>query len=389
MTVPLWRCESRSEIVRCDTAILGGGITGLGAAIALQRRGIDGVLIERGEIASGASGRNAGYLMRGAADNYAAAVRDWGRDAARSLWRWTEENLAMLRAEGIESAPNYRRVPSCLLALSAEEESELRESHRLLEQDGFKSSLLESGTDAAWRAGAARAGLLNPDDAACNPCDLLRFLAFRLDRPPLTHTEVARIECTDSGIRLISAKRTIEAVRCIVALNAYAPLLFPALHQLVRPRRGQILAVRTRKPEFDYSYYANHGYEYFRQVTDTTAIIGGWRKHFADEEVGYEDRVTDNVQRGLESFALKMLAQPLDVTARWSGTMGFTPDGLPLLGPIDETGQPAALDSPIWICGGYTGHGMSMAFKAAHEIVNAMLNRSMPPFPLTRELSPG
>ncbi len=384
MTVPLWRCTAKPELIRCDTAVLGGGITGVAAALALERQGVDALIIERGEIASGASGRNAGYLMRGAADNYAAAVRDLGRDAARHLWKWTEDNLAMLRAEGIESLPTYRRVPSCLLALAEGELQELRESLSLMREDGFEVEWTESGKDAVWRRGVARSGLVNPNDAACNPCDLLRFLATKLKRPPRTHAEASHIEHANDRVRITTADAVIEANKCLVCLNAFTPLLFPALRELIQPKRGQILAARTSGPMFDCSYYANHGYEYFRQVTPDTAIIGGWRSHFADAEVGYEERTTDDVQRGLENFAKTLLGGSLDVTARWSGTMGFTPDGLPLIGPMDTDGRAANTESPIWLCGGYTGHGMSMAFKAAHEAVAAMLSRGAPPFPLSR-----
>lgn len=384
MTVPLWRRAAHPSTLRCDTLILGGGITGVAAALALERAGVDALIIERGEIASGASGRNAGYLMRGAADNYAAAVREWGRDAAKNLWKWTENNLAMLRAEGIESIPTYRRVPSCLLALAADEEQEIRKSERLLREDGFEVSIVDSGKDSVWRSGRARVGLINPNDATCNPHDLLRFLAGKLNRPPATHREITHLKVTGSGARAWTADTLIESRRVLVCLNAFSPLMFPAVHDLIAPKRGQMLAFRTGSPIFDYSYYSNHGSEYYRQATPDTAILGGWRKHFAAAEVGYEERTTPEVQQGLESFAASLLGAPIDVTARWAGTMGFTPDGLPLIGPIDERGAPAARDSPIWLCAGYTGHGMSMAFKAANEAVAAMLARTPPPFPISR-----
>lgn len=384
MTVPLWRQTDATELIRCHAAVLGGGITGIAAGLALERRGVDALIIERAAIAAGASGRNAGYLMRGAADNYAAAARGWGRENARIVWRWTEENLAMLRAEGIESLPAVRRTPSCLLALSEEEQVELERSAELMRDDGFEVSLLTTGADAAWRSGRARLGLVNPNDGACNPADLLAFLAGKLRRQPLTHTEVTRIEAGSGRVRLRSAATTIEAEHCLICLNAYTPLLLPGLASLIEPKRGQILAFRTDGPAFELSYYANHGSEYFRQVTPNTAILGGWRKHFAEAEVGYEDRVTDDVQRGLEGFAASITGAPVEVVSRWSGTMGFTPDGLPLIGPVDEQGNPAAIDSPIWVCGGYTGHGMSMAFKAAHEAVDAMLGQRTPPFPVGR-----
>jgi glycine/D-amino acid oxidase-like deaminating enzyme len=68
---------------------------------------------------------------------------------------------------------------------------------------------------------------------------------------------------------------------------------------------------------------------------------------------------------------------PLPITARWAGTMGFSPDGLPLIGPAGGASSP-------WFCGGFTGHGMSMGYQAAHEAVDAMLDGREPMFSVAR-----
>lgn len=392
MSVPYWRHARSPREISCDVAVIGGGITGVAAALALEQRGINAILIERHEIASGASGRNAGYLMRGAADNYAAAVRTMGRDAARHLWRWTEDNLAMLRAAGIKSLASYQRVPSCLLAFDETEAAELRTSRTLMDDDGFHTGWSEYGTDAPWRNAKPRCALINPNDAACNPHELLAFLAAKLRAAPLIHQEISGIDIEAGRVTLRAADLRVSCTKCLICTNAYAPLLLPDLARLVVPRRGQMLAIRTRRPEFDYAYYANHGSEYFRQVTPNAAVVGGWRTHFAKEETGFEDHTTPEVQSGLESFAASLLGESPEVISRWAGTMGFTPDGLPLVGPIDELGRVLSEPGPLWFCGGYTGHGMSMAYRTAHAAVEAMLGSARDaeagemPFPLARAL---
>jgi len=72
----------------------------------------------------------------------------------------------------------------------------------------------------------------------------------------------------------------------------------------------------------------------------------------------------------------------LPITARWAGTMGFSPDGLPLIGPVGGASSP-------WFCGGFTGHGMSMGYQAAHEAVDAMLEGREPMFSIDRVRSAG
>lgn len=380
MTVPHWRRSSSLGEIRVDAAVVGAGVAGVSAALALQRLGKSVVVLERHTLASGASGRNAGFLMRGAADNYAAAIRDWGRDSAAALWRLTEDNLAGLRAQGVESLNSYRPVPSCLLALTESEADELREAAALLTEDAFDVSLRHSGADAAWRSGKAIVGLVNPHDASCNPHELLRFLASRLDRPLMEGQEVHAIDSSSADEVLVpTTDALIRAQRVVVCSNAYTDLVLPNLAGLIAPNRGQMLALRVPGVLLDCSYYANHGSEYFRQSDPATIVVGGKRKTDVAGEQTSEDSTTATIQNALEQFAESMLGARYPVIARWSGIMGFTRDGLPLVGPVDPTGR-------VWLCAGFTGHGMSMAFRTADIAVRAMLHGTENPFPLSRAM---
>ncbi|MEM6731780.1 MAG: FAD-binding oxidoreductase, partial [Myxococcota bacterium] len=196
MTVSIWqRADGPSAHV--DVAIVGGGICGVSAALEAERLGCSVLLIERGSVASGASGRNAGYLMRGMAESYSAAIERFGRERARAIWVLSEENLVALRELGAARVEGFADQPSCLLALEEQEADELEESHRLLLEDGFASELLEPPleVDAVWKSGRPRVGLVNPADAVCHPVQLCRELASRLRADVIrAGCEVAKIE---------------------------------------------------------------------------------------------------------------------------------------------------------------------------------------------------
>lgn len=390
-------------------------------------------MLERGALACGASTRNAGFLMRGAACHYAEAIELYGRERARALWRFTEENLEGLRSEGCEALPSYRRVPSMLLALkggsggtepwrpspefAAANRAGLERSLTLMREDGLEADWLEPGTrsapdDSAWRSGMIACALVNPADASVNSYELMRTLAAKLKAhsslgrllpsPVMENQEVFAIQ-EGSGSRGVTVRTADFAIRCervLVCTNAYVSLLFPALEKIVLPRRGQMLGLAATGRKLSASYYCNDGSEYFRQAADGTIVVGGCRTYFVEEEIGFEDRVTTNVQNALESFTRALLEygerEELPVTSRWSGTMGFSPDGLPLIGPV-MCGHAGASDvaltgnsslpratPPVWFCGGFTGHGMSMGYKAAHEAVDAMLGDRAPLFALSR-----
>ncbi len=373
----------------CDLCVVGAGICGMSAALEAQRRGLTVEVLERGQIAIGASGRNAGFLMRGAADHYEQAISLYGRQRAAFIWRWTEENLQRLREAGVESLPGYRRVPSCLVAISDSQEQELRRSADLLTQDGFdvqwadanqaRQSTTTAAIDTLWRHLRPRGGLINPNDAAVNPVELVRMLAAKLNRPAHEGIDVRSIEPDGAGVRVISACGTVvHARRVLLASNAYAGLLSRELQDRIKPRRGQMLALNGEGLTLTRSYYLNHGSEYVRQAADGTVVVGGCRTYFADRETGYDDEPTPWTQSALEAFAASVLGFDSvqhvreRTIARWAGIMGFSQSGLPLIEPVSSAAAESLNADGVqraWFCGGFTGHGMSMGYRTAQAAV--------------------
>lgn len=384
MSVSLWQRTPRSGGHACDVAVVGAGISGLSAAIELARQGVDALVLEARAPGAGASGRNAGFLMRGAADNYAAAVRDWGRDRARTVWRWTEDNLKDLVALGVDEVPTFERRPSCLVALEGVEAEELRRSAALMVEDGFDAPLLGPGEgpdDPLWRSGRPVVGLLNPSDAVCNPAHLVAHLRSLVEPARLlTGAEVGGIAPDGDGLRLETSLGPVEARRVLVCTNAWAANLLPALSGLITPNRGQMLAVRPDRPEdaaLACAYYLDHGSEYIRRGPPGTIVFGGARKHHVHDERIASEEPSAPVQAHLERMLRELITPKYEVVARWAGVMGFSKDDLPLAGPLPVKG---VADGAVWVCAGFTGHGMSMACRTSTATVRHMLGGAPTPF---------
>src|SRR3954447_21709721 len=93
MSVSVWQQSPRQETVyRCDVAVIGAGIIGSYTAYSLAQQGKQVALLESRFPAAGATGRNAGMCLMGAADNYAAGVARFGREKAYQLWNLTRQN---------------------------------------------------------------------------------------------------------------------------------------------------------------------------------------------------------------------------------------------------------------------------------------------------------
>jgi glycine/D-amino acid oxidase-like deaminating enzyme len=351
---PFWQRPPRVEQAplpqRVEVLVVGGGITGVSLLRRLAERGVNAALVERTRLAFGASGRNAGFLLEGTAANYAEAVRQHGRAVVREVWQVTGENHRRL-AEALGGRAGYRRGGSRTVAASAAEEAQLAESAELMSEDG-------------WPVTLAARSIVNPRDGELNPAEAVGALAA--DCPAGSIFE--EVEVTDLE------QLPIAAGEVILATNAFIGQLVDGIP--IAPVRAQMLATApfgTRVAERP--TYADQGYQYWRQLPTGEVLAGGYRNRAPAEEVGYELATTAIVQEHLERH-LAGLGVTAPVTHRWAGTMGFSPDSLPLVGRL----RPG-----VSICAGYTGHGMGFAHLCARMLVDHLLGGPPPP----RWLGPG
>jgi len=86
-----------SESAKAHVAIVGGGYTGLSAALALAEAGVDVVLVEANRVGSGASGRNGGQIHSGQRRDQDWLEVRFGTDDARRLWTLGEAAKAFTK----------------------------------------------------------------------------------------------------------------------------------------------------------------------------------------------------------------------------------------------------------------------------------------------------
>src|SRR5262245_41904927 len=147
-----------------DVAVVGGGITGCSCALTLAEAGLRVRLFDAREIACGASGRNGGFALRGAAAPYPVMVDALGPERAAELWRWTERAVEDLAEAGGDA---FRRTGSLRLAADDDERDELEEELDALRADGFEVGWVEE-LDPALRD-RYPAAILHPGDGVLQP----------------------------------------------------------------------------------------------------------------------------------------------------------------------------------------------------------------------------
>jgi len=345
-----------------DVAIVGGGVIGASTAYALahMRPALRVAIVEAERVAYGASGRNAGFVMPGSSHDPTAAREEYGDERARRLLRFTLETADRVAALARTVPIEYIATGHRLAAGAPGEASRLRASVDILLAEGVPARLFE-GEEANRHAGSDGFEALLEYDAGgtVHSAKLVRALvgfagADLLERWPVTGLESAGNHVVLSG----PGGARIEAGRVLLAVNAYLPRLLPALAEVVRPVRAQMLITEPLAPALDRPVYSHEGFFYIRQRADGRVMLGGARHLHEADEVGYEDATTDAVQESLEVHLCRHFPRlaGAGVARRWSGTMGFSPDGLPVVG--DVAGVAGAL-----FAAGFTGHGMGYSMR--------------------------
>jgi len=355
----MWAEQGQKRVDVCDVVVVGAGLVGAAVAARLAGEGFDTAVLEALSVAGGATGRSAGMVLTGLAGHYAWAVSAYGRQRAQEVWALTVEGRERL-VETLERLEvPVERTGSLALAVEEAEAEVLKESAALLQEDGF-DAWFEPG-DPLGRG--FRAALHQPDDVTMDGAALARALLTTSDVVVHEGSEVYGLEPERDGVRVWARGRTVLCGAIVLAVNGYAPLMDAYFSDKVAPTRSLILATEPLdEAVLEQPCSADYGHAYCRQLPDRRLLLGGWRgphSHSQTRETGLDDVVRD----GLVHFASRHFPEvEMHGASRRSGVMGFTPDGLPLVGSLPGLPQ-------VTFAVGFGGRGLAWPFVIAERLV--------------------
>jgi gamma-glutamylputrescine oxidase len=342
---------------RADVAVVGGGVTGCSCALTLAESGLRVRVHEARTIASGASGRNGGFALRGGALPYDRAKETLGPERAEALWRLTERSLDRMEKLAGDA---LRRVGSLRLAADEQERAELRSEHDALGEDGFAVEWVDELGERLARhyVGA----LFHPRDGSLQPARWIRRLATRAAAAGATLVEGDRVRSLEG----------VDADAIVIASDGYPSGLLPEVDQVVQPTRGQIVVTEPLDERlYERPHYARHGFDYWQQLPDGRLVVGGRRDTDLETEFTSEEATTSTIQAGIELLVRDLVGRLPPITHRWSGIFGTSPDALPLVGRVPGR------DS-VWVARGYSGHGNVLGLACGDLVAKAILGRREP-----------
>lgn len=367
MSISIWQADDTQTLREVDFLVVGAGLAGTSAAYFAAQAGHDVVITEMRDVAMGASGRNAGFMISGLDTYYHRAIDEFGADVAYEMWELSRRTHQFWQKIAAEYDVPIKQSGSLLLSESEKEAQDLVKAAKALADAGIDVIFHESDPLGRGYYNAIE----QPLDAEVQPVALTQAILKASGADLINNNEVYRIEQTDPDFVMVYTQQYIFKARHVfLATNAFSPKIDPYFYDKIIPTRAQVLVTEPLENSvIEGCGYSNYGYMYYRMTFDNRFLIGGARHKFkALEEDTTEDRVNSLVQQELERYMAKHFP---DVTApisrRWAGIMGFSLDGLPLVGTLPGKTR-------IGFAVGFTGHGLALSAGTVERAVNLLLH---------------
>jgi glycine/D-amino acid oxidase-like deaminating enzyme/nitrite reductase/ring-hydroxylating ferredoxin subunit len=352
------------EDVHADVCVVGGGITGLAAALELARSGAKVVVLEARFVGAGATGYTTAKLSSLHGLTYAKLERSLGNEAARTYGqanqRGIERAFELAGALGIDC--DLRRKPNLTYAESNADRGQIEAEVEAAQRAGLPATLVEE-TDLPFPIAAA---VRFADQAEFHPVKFIEGLADALDAMGTRIHEGTMAVDVDAGAPCrvrTDGGRTVTARNVVVA--THLPFLDRGLYfARCHPERSYVVAA-------PYEGEAASGGMYLSTESPAHSI----RTHALDARtwllIGGESHKTGQGDAGERYVRLERWARErfnVDPVMRWATQDQMPADGVPYVGPVDPVSK------NVYVATGFRKWGLAMGLAAA-ELLAAWVDR--------------
>ena len=357
-----------------DVAVIGGGLTGVVAALHLARRGAKVHLFEQHTVGFGASGRNGGMATTGMSIGIRHAVDKLGFDTAVRLYGAYTEAIDLVEKLVTEEQIDcdFARTGKLNLATKPAHYQGFEKTHELLNTRlGLETQLVpkaelrrEIGSEAF------HGGMVEPLSAGLHVGKYIRGLGQAAERAGVTiHEEapVQRLTRIGSGHELGTPRGRMRADQVLLATGAYTQRPFYWHQVRIAPVGSFIIATEpldtsvcddllpTRRMASDSKNLLN----YFRITPDNRLLFGG-RARFAGSNQ-QSDLKSGKILRDAMVHIFPQLSDA-GIDYCWGGQVDMTLDRMVKAGQHDG----------VYYSMGYAGHGVQMATCMGRQMAEYM-----------------
>lgn len=369
----------RQSFLSYDRTVIGAGIVGLSAALALREKfPADRILVlERGLLPTGASTRNAGFACAGSVTELLDDLTHTSEEEVVALFARRLAGLRLLRQKLGDDRIGYRERGAHELldrnSLRALDKIDYLNGllHPVVGNDAFRPAV-KTAADFGFSPAHVPALIQNLHEGELHSGMLLRALmdaALDAHIEVRTGTPVSRFEEDENGVVVLveDALRGGELpLRCqtlCICTNAFTKALLPDEH--IVPGRGQVV-ITEPVPCLRFSgiFHYHRGYYYFREIDGRVLFGGGRHLDFSGEtstNLALHTLIQSDLEEKLRTVILPHT--PIKIAQRWSGIMAFGETKAPVIKAF--SGRVYG----VFRCGGM---GVALGMGAAEEMVETL-----------------
>jgi glycine/D-amino acid oxidase-like deaminating enzyme len=371
-----------SKNIRCEVAVVGGGVSGALIADRLVRLGMDVVVLDSRDIGMGSTMASTAILSYEPDAHLIDLSREIGEKHAVRAYRAGLEAIDTLERTiaKLDDSCDFRRRESLYLASGRRHAGIVERECRARQRHHFKVQLLSRGELSTSYSLNAPCAILTRETAEVNPLKLTLALIRRAQRKGLKvfcHSRVIdyRREAKESVVT--TAEGFHVRARHVVFATGYET------QQMLRQKKVHLASsyaiastAGTTFPNELVLWESARPYLYVRTTVDGRIIAGGEDVDFVN--AAKRDRLLPSKTRTLERKLRKMFPQvSWKLVTAWTGTFGESQDSLPYIGPHkDFPGAQFAL--------GYGGNGITFAAIASGIIPDLIAGTTTPDAKLFR-----
>ncbi len=351
-----------------DVVVVGGGMAGISAAYFLSKNGISTALLESATIASGDSGFTTACGTR-----FLDSL-----DSSLAAWESSDAAIALFKKIIIEEKIDCRwqEVDTACFTVQTNKRS-LKEFAEVAQQFKAKDAsieyLLKDEASAAVGVAVTAAYRKKSSELMFHMRQFLVSLADKAAKNGALFFEDSEVFDIALGDQVVVKTKSgsVKAKWLIMATGLPPAKFFPKVAELLRSAVSYVIDIKfDKKPPFTKGFFWDDQdpYHYFRSVGEDEFILGGedWKTS--------APRLDTNPCVELEKWFRNLVGKKtqLKVINSWQGSLFYTPDMLPLIGP-----HPAYGKNIIFLTG-WAGNGTAQGFFAGHIAADLAQQKSNP-----------